>query len=86
MAKVDVGHQARQVTFSLVCGTMIGFLETLTIAGAVLMVAHEDIGSANGLQYTIRGTLSAISSKYTLETHESTANVLKSFSIRDDCE
>lgn len=85
LAHVTRDGQARQVAFSAIAGMMIGFLEVLAITGAVLSVPYEDFGSANGLQFTIRGTLSAISSKYTSQLCRSMLTP-GSFNIRDNCE
>lgn len=70
LAHVTVDGQARQVAFSFICGLMIGFVEVLAITGAALSVPYEDLGAANGLQFTIRGTFSAISSKYSSQPCE----------------
>lgn len=66
MAKVTVDHKARAIVFSLISSAMVGLMEVITMAGAPLMVAPEDIGLANGIEFTVRGILSCISSKYRL--------------------
>lgn len=86
LAHVTVDGQARQVAFSFICGLMIGFVEVLAITGAALSVAYEDLGAANGLQFTIRGTFSAISSKYTSQPDESIHANSESFDLRNNCE
>jgi hypothetical protein len=64
MAKVTVDHKARAVVFSIISSAMVGLMEVITMAGAPLMVAPEDIGLANGIEFTVRGILSCISSQY----------------------
>lgn len=62
MAKVTADNKARAVVFSLISSAMVGLMEVITMAGAPLMVAPEDIGLANGIEFTVRGILSCISS------------------------
>lgn len=64
MAKVTVDHKARAILFSIISSAMVGMMEVITMAGAPLMIEPEDMGLANGIEFTVRGILSCISSQY----------------------
>lgn len=89
MAKVTVDHKARAVVFSIISSAMVGLMEVITMAGAPLMVAPEDIGLANGIEFTVRGILSCISSQC-IQCHGQIVclytNNHQSLSLLDNCE
>ncbi|KAF5988510.1 fungal trichothecene efflux pump [Fusarium coicis] len=60
MAAVSSHGQARSIVFSIISSTVNGYMEVMTIGGAPMMVAHEDIGVAVGLEYTFRVAASAL--------------------------
>lgn len=60
-AKISADDRARPTAFSFISSTMIGLMEVLTMAGAPLMIPAEDLGLANGIEFTIRGILSCVS-------------------------
>ncbi|EXJ63305.1 uncharacterized protein A1O5_11626 [Cladophialophora psammophila CBS 110553] len=60
MSAVTKENQDRAIVFSLISSTMIGYMEVLTLAGAPLMVKPEDIGLANGVEYTLRSGCSVL--------------------------
>lgn len=70
MANVIADNQARATVFCVISSAMIGLMEVLTIVGALLTVAPEDMGLANGVEFTLRGVSTCICGEYTLESPE----------------
>ena len=63
MASINPSREAMAVCFSLIGGLGIGYMETITVAGGILMVDAENVGVAIGIQYALRLALSSLSSK-----------------------
>ena len=60
MGAVTTQNEARAIVFSILSSTMIGYMEVITLAGAPMMVEPQDIGLANGVEYTIRSGCSVL--------------------------
>jgi hypothetical protein len=64
MAAISPSREGMAIAFSLLGGIGIGYMETITVAGGILMVKPENIGVAVGIQYALRTGLSSLSSKF----------------------